>query len=218
MKKLVAIVLTLIIAVCACATVAATGGFVSSPSNNQAPTVVGFKTDLDGCPAVIVCTAYADRDELKTETREKLEDAYETIVNTLDLSLLNEDLTDVAKQLGIDVKDLAVSDMFDISAIGCDLHENHGHFEVELKPTSLKNFVALIHYYKGEWRIVEDVEIDEEGNLVFEEDEFSPFAIVVDIGEEESSLLWLWILLAVLATLIIFFVIWKKSKKDTKEA
>lgn len=213
MKKLFAIVLTLLIAAGACATVFATGGFVSSPSNNQAPVVVDFKTDLDGCPAVIVCTAYADREELKEDTRAKLEDAYETIVNTVNLGVLNEDLEDVAAKLGAKVENLAVSDMFDISAVGCDLHENHGRFEVTLKPTSLKNFVALIHYYKGEWRIIEDVEFDEEGNLVFEEDEFSPFAIVVDVGEEESSLAWLWILLAVCA-LIIFFIIWKKSKKD----
>ena len=213
MKKLFAIVLTLLIAAGACATVFATGGFVSSPSNNQAPVVVDFKTDLDGCPAVIVCTAYADREELKEDTRKKLEDAYETIVNTVNLEVLNEDLEDVAAKFGAKVENLAVSDMFDISAVGCDLHENHGHFEIKLKPTSLKNFVALIHYYKGEWRIIEDVEFDEEGNLEFVEDEFSPFAIVVDIGEEESSLAWLWILIAVCA-LIIFFIIWKKSKKD----
>ncbi len=217
MKKLFALVLTLIIAVCACVCISATGGFVSSPSNNQAPVVVEFKTDLDGCPAVIICTAYADREELGTENREKLEDAYETIVNTMDLSVLNEDLEEIAKQVGANVENLAVSDMFDISAVGCDLHENHGHFEIKLKPTSLKNFVALIHYYKGEWRIIEDVEFDEEGNLEFIEDEFSPFAIVVDIGEEEDSLAWLWILLVICA-LIIFFIIWKKSKKDKKTA
>lgn len=217
MKKLFALVLTLVIAVCACVCVSATGGFVSSPSNNQAPVVVGFETDLEGCPAVIICTAYADREELGTDTRKKLEDAYETIVNAMDLSELCADLEEVAKQFGAKVENLAVSDMFDISAVGCDLHENHGHFKVEIKPTSLKNFVALLHYYKGEWRIVEDVEFNEDGTLEFVEDEFSPFAIVVDIGEEDAGLWWLWILL-VIAALLIFFIIWKKSKKDKKTA
>ena len=218
MKKLVAIVLTAVVALCACFTVGATGGFVSSPSNNQAPTVVGFKTDLEGCPAVIICTAYADREDLETPVREVLEDAYETIITEDDLSVLSEDLTDVADALGIDIEDLAVSDMFDISATGCGLHENHGHFEIKLKPSSLKNFVALLHYYGGKWNVVENVEFDEEGNLTFEEDNFSPFAIVVDVSEEESTMPWLWIVIAALAVAMIIFFIWKKSKKDKKTA
>ena len=210
MKKLFAILMSALMII----SVSASGAFVSSPSANLAPEVVGFINETEDCTATVVCTAYADREELKEETRETLEEAYETVVESADLSVLVEEVEEIATEIGIDVENLAVSDMFDISTSGCDVHIEHGRFVVTLKPTSVKNFVCLLHYHDAEWNVVEDAEIDEDGNLTFSAEGFSPFAIVVELEKDAESINWLWIVIAVICALIIFFIIWKKSKKD----
>lgn len=187
MKKIITICLmiTMVIGMSlgVCAEV---GGFIQSPSNNQAPEIIEAENEAEDCEAVLIITAYADRDELPEEAKAKIEQAYDLIKSNPDLSALNEEVQTIAENLGIDVADLAVSDMFDISATDCNGHEDHGHFDITLKSDTLKNFVCLLHYYNGEWRIVENAEITNNGtHLEFDEDEFSPFAIVVNTNAEQ---------------------------------
>jgi len=160
---------------------AAPGGFVSSPSGNQAPEIVEYHNESKDCKATLDVTPYADRNSLSEDACKKLEDAYSAVVNAKDLTSLSEALNELAKKLGIKASDLAVSDMFDISCNGCDDHENHGAFDITLKAETLKNFVCLLHYYNGEWKVVTDAEVTNNGtHLEFTEKEFSPFAIVVN--------------------------------------
>ena len=57
-----------------------------------------------------------------------------------------------------------------------------------MKSDALKNFVCLLHYYNGEWRIVEDAKVTQNGeHLEFTEKEFSPFAIIVSTEVEEAD-------------------------------
>lgn len=220
MKKIVALIMTLVLVLCLGVTASAEmGGFVESPSNNKAPELVESKNESEDCEAKLLITAYADRDDLPQETIDKLEDAYEIIKSAKDLSELNKKVEDAAKKLGVKVEDLAVSDMFDISSFGCDAHEDHGHFDITLKPDSLKNFVCLLHYYNGAWRVVENAKITKNGtHLEFTEDEFSPFAIVVNTGaagtspetEDNSNIVWYAALMFVSA--VALAIVFKKSK------
>lgn len=225
MKK----VLTVILALCMVLSVglivsAETGAFVQSPSRNQAPTLVESKNESEDCVAKLVITAYTDRNELSEENCAKIEDAYKTIIGTTDLSTLNAKVKEYATKVGTDVKNLAVSDMFDISTTDCGAHEGHGHFDIALKADTLKNYVCLLHYYNGEWRIVENAKITQDGtHLEFTEDEFSPFAIVVNAedlkpvvpqtGDTSNVVLYIIILAVAAVALLAMGIILKKSKK-----
>lgn len=223
MKKIVAIILALVLVFSLSLTAAAElGGFIESPSNNKAPELVSATNEDEDCEAKLLITAYADRHELSEEVIKKLEEAYGIIVKTDDLTELNAKIADFAKKNGVKVSDLAVSDMFDISAVGCDDHEDHGHFDIALKSDTLKNFVCLIHYYEGKWRVVEDAKVTHDGtHLEFTEDEFSPFAIVVNTGAagtspetiDNSNTVWYVAVMVVCALGLI--VVLKKQKKST---
>lgn len=222
MKKIVAIILALVLVFSLSLTaVAELGGFIESPSNNKAPELVSAKNEDEDCEAKLSITAYADRDELSQEIIEKLEEAYGIIVKADDLSELNSKVEDFAKKRGVKVADLAVSDMFDISAAGCNDHEGHGHFDIALKSDTLKNFVCLIHYYEGKWNVVEDAKVTQDGtHLEFTEKEFSPFAIVVNTGAEgtspetidNSNTVWYVAVMVVCALGLL--VVLKKQKKN----
>ncbi len=220
MKKIVALVLTLVLVLGLCLTASAElGSFVESPSNNSAPQLVGAKNEDEDCVARLIITAYADRDDLSEKNHKKLEEAYGIIIKTEDLSKLNKKVADAAKKSGAKVSDLAVSDMFDISSVGCDAHEDHGHFDIVLKADTLKNFVCLLHYYNGEWRVVEDAKVTQNGqHLEFTEEDFSPFAIVVNTAVEGTSpatqdnvnIVWYVAIMAVSA--ISLLIVFKKCK------
>ena len=185
MKKLLVICLAFVLAACMSVSVFATaGGFVSSPSGNTAPELIGGKNESNGCKATLIITAYGDRDQLSADTRQKIEEAYSIIIDTEDLTSLSGDVGTIAEDLGVKTSSLAVSDLFDISSTYCDGHENHGHFDIILKPDALKNFVCLLHYYNGEWHVVEGAEVTHNGeHLEFDAKELSPFAIVVSTEE-----------------------------------
>lgn len=189
MKKLLLLCLMIAIIVSASISVSATtGGFVDSPSLNPAPELVKGEIEDEECEAELVITAYVNRSELPEKERNDIEKAYTIIRGTKDLSTLNEMIATIASDLGVEVADLAVSDLFDISAINCDDHVDHGHFDITLKAETLDNFVCLLHYYNGEWRIVDNAVVTNNGeHLEFEEDEFSPFAIVVYTGDKDIS-------------------------------
>ena len=185
MKKILVFVLTVIFALSASLSVSAEPGkFISSPSNSQSPELIGYENSDEDCTGKLKITSYANRKTLPDEILEKFEEAYRIIASTRDLSTLNTTLTQIADDLGVDISDLAVSDMFDISVIGCDEHADHGHFDITLRADSLKNFVCLLHYYNGSWRIVDSAKVTNNGtHLDFTEKEFSPFAVVVNTGK-----------------------------------
>ncbi len=189
MRKIITVCLAVIMLVSATlAVVAAPGNFVKSPSTNPAPELIEGENVSDDCFAELIITAYVNRDQLPEEDRLIIEGVYKQIVESNDLSALTTDLIDVAAQNGIEVTDLAVSDLFDIQMIDCDSHDGHGHFDIKLKAETLKNFVCLLHYYNGEYHIVDDAKVTEDGeHLVFTETEFSPFAIVVNTSEEDPD-------------------------------
>ena len=230
MKKIFIVCLTLVMLVSMSLSVCAeVGGFIESPSNNQAPQLIEGTNVSEDCVAQLIISAYADRDDLPEDIREKLEEAYKIIRENPDLSALNEDLIELAANIGISVTDLAVSDMFDISATDCESHEDHGHFDITLKSDTLKNFVCLLHYYNGEWRIVDNAEVTNNGtHLEFDEDEFSPFAIVVSTAPIQSGVSQACsncpILLAIIAALslillillLLLLLLARKNKKNDK--
>ena len=183
MKKFMMFCMVVLMLVSLCIPVAAVAGsFVSSPSNNQAPEVIGSENRK--CEAEVIITAYANRDQLSDDKRQALEAAYAEIVGTEDLSTLDKQVEKMANKLGVNVSELAVSDLFDISMTECADHDKHGKFDITLDAETLENFVCLLHYYDGEWNVVKNAKITKDEYLKFTEDEFSPFAIVVYTGEQ----------------------------------
>ncbi len=185
MKKVLALVLALVMLVASSVCVfVVSNNFVESPTGHRAPTlIVGGNTSED-CFAWLEITGYSDRHTVDEETREKMEEAYNQIVSAADLADLCGDLESVAAAFGIPTSTLAVSDLFDISWYGCDDHRTHGTFEVQIQPEILENFVALLHYCNGEWVVISDAEVIGDGDILsFSVDSLSPFAIVVNKGD-----------------------------------
>ncbi len=184
MKKFLVLALSVLLSLTWCLTAFAAGSFITSPSAKGAPELIKAENESEGCEAMLVIKSYAERNSLPDDVREMFEYAYNTIKNTEDLTTLSAKLAQIANEKGYAAGDLAVSDFFDISSTDCEHHDDHGHFDITLKADALKNFVCLLHYYNGEWRVIEDAEVVENGtHLEFTEDEFSPFAIVVYTGE-----------------------------------
>ena len=185
MKRVLMICLIVVMAMAVTLPVfAAAGGFVASPSRNQAPELIEGKNEDDECVSKLVITSYADRTQLAEEVRAGIEEAYTEIMGVQYLDQLNSGIAKVAEDKGVTVESLAVTDMFDITPTECVDHANHGHFSITLEPSALKNFVCLLHFYDGKWNIVEDAKITGNGTrLEFTEDRFSPFAIVVSTGD-----------------------------------
>lgn len=221
MKKALSVVLALVMCLAFSLSVAAApGSFVSSPSGNQAPQLIEGKNESEDCEAGIVITPYSERDTLSEEKRELMENVYDMIVEAADVGDLNGAIETLAKNKGISVESLAISDLFDISYYGCDDHDDHGYFRIKFKAETLKNFVALLHYNNNKWEIVEGTTVEDEVYLSFKADEFSPFAIVVntgtDAGENQTgeSFPWIYVVLMVVAAVgfVVVAYIFKKKK------
>ena len=179
MKKVLALCLTLVMVIAmSVPAFAGPGGFVSSPSGSSAPDLYEYSNTDHNCTATLVITAYADRHTLDDETREELEAAYTEIANSTDITTLNADLAKLAKDMGIDGKKLAVSDLFDVSYYSCPSHSEHGAFHITIKPETLQNFAGLLHRNGDSWELLE-AKVDGE-LLTFVVEDLSPFAIVVD--------------------------------------
>ena len=189
MRKIITVCLAVIMLVSVTlSVVAAPGNFVKSPSTNPAPELIEGVNESEGCTAQLIITPYIERDTLPEEDRLIIEGVYKQIVESPYLSALTEDLIDVAAKLGVEVKDLAVSDLFDVRYIGCDIHQYHGIFRIKIKAETLDNFVCLLHFHEGEYHIVEDAKVTEDGDyLVFTTNKLSPFAIVVNTSEENPD-------------------------------
>ncbi len=188
MKKFLAVCLALVMVISAGVLAFAQGGFVSSPSGNEAPEVEEVIYEEGSCEPDVVVTPYSERDTLDEEKEEDMNEAYKDISENEDLTDMCPGLGGVAAAKGINPENLAVSDLFDVSTYHKLPHEYCGMITVKLSAETLKNFVALLHRAAdGTWEVVADVIIDmNESTLTFSARDFSPFAVVVD--KEASSL------------------------------
>ncbi len=162
---------------------AALGGFIDSPSRNKGTILIEYSCESDDCTAKLVVTPFAERHTLDDATRAKLNAAYDAIVNITDVTTLNADLAVYAAKNNLDAKKLAVSDLFDISYTGCDVHNQHGAFTITVMPETLNNFVGLLHLNGDNWELVSNAKVEKNGDnevLTFTVDELSPFAIVLN--------------------------------------
>lgn len=229
MKKILAICLATIIAVClSVGSFAAPGRFVSSPSGNPAPRLVSFEPTDDECTGQLVVIPYAERDALPADLKTLIETVYAEIAGTDDLTLLSADLSKLASDMNLDSKALAVSDLFDMHIVNCNQHEGHFNFNIVLSAETLDKFVALLHMNEnGEWELVENAKVTNNGeNLEFSVKSFSPFAIVVntegDVSEvppetSDHAIIYFYagiMLVAVLAIVVVFVVIKRRKQKS----
>lgn len=195
-------------------------GFVQSPSNNSAPVVDSeTKNESADCKADVVVTSYADRNKLPADVKKQLEDAYKKISESTDISALSSALKDYCDKNKINTKNLAVSDLFDISYADCDTHDGHGQFTITLKADTLKNFVSLLSYDGTKFEVVEGAKVSADGKkLTFKMDDLKPLAIVVDTtepstGDTFNMGLWIAILSAsVVALAAVLFLGFKRKK------
>ncbi|MBQ7939124.1 MAG: hypothetical protein IJ281_01955 [Clostridia bacterium] len=223
MKKIVALCLTLVMAVSLCLTaIAAPGAFVASPSGNKAPELVSF-TVPDGCNAKLVITPYAERHTLDEATRLVLEEAYKQIANHIQNNDFSKALKAMAESKGMTASELSVSDLFDISYYGCEIHEEHKHqggFTITLKAETLGNLVGVLHMNNKNWENVQVLACDQDAKTVtFYVENLSPFAIVVDNGSGSSTpptgdnaMVYLGVALVAAAGLVFVLVGAKKKK------
>lgn len=207
MKKIFALVLICLMVFATVLPVAA-DEYVASPSLKEAP-----KMEVEGGNGTATLTSYSykDKDKMPEEVRVVIEAAYNTIMNAEAVTDLCPALADMAKKEKMASEDLVISDIFDIDCSEAD----GGSFKVKLTTEEGLNVVALLHYTNGAWEMV-DAKI-KDGVVSFEGDNFSPFAFVVYTGEggNGGSLVWLWIVLAVLVVaavaVVVFFMLKKKK-------
>ena len=222
MKKVFVICLAVIIAATmSFSAFAFGGGFLESPSKKPAPELVSGSSQSEDCEAQIIITAYGDREKLPEATKLKIEYAYSMILGVEHVAELNALVHDIAEERGIALENIAVGELFDISATDCEDHELHGHFDITLKSDSLKNFVCLLHYHGDTWHVVSSAEVTQNGeHLEFDAEELSPFAIVVSTDPVEepadytAAIIAAVASLAVLATIIVVFLKLKGKKKE----
>ena len=188
MKKILAISLMIAMAMTMCvSSFAASGAFVQSPSLNPTPGIEDVDPSDDDCTAEVIVTPYSDKDDLPEEFKERIEEMYEQITSTDDLTKLFDELAKLAEELGIDGNDLAVSDLFNIHIEGCTNHDEHGEFDITLSADTLERFVALIHLNAdGKWEIVDGAKVTNNGeHLKFNFNSAGPLAIVVNTGSDK---------------------------------
>lgn len=222
MKKLV--VMCMAVVMMLSMSVTSFAAFVSSPTANPAPTIKDSYAESEDCDAELVITPYSKRDTLPDSCEDAIENAYNEIKESTDLTALNDDLADLAEKLGIKETELAVSDLFNATWSGCSpedhTEEKHGLFTIELEAETLTNFVGLLHYYNGRWELIDNAEVNQ-GILTFKCDNLlsSPFAIVVDTNPEKTpnsgdmSFVWLWAVIALASGTALVILIKKVNKK-----
>ncbi len=187
MKKLFTTLLALIMVLSLSVTVmAAPNNFVESPSNNRAPIIIDCKNEDEDCVANVVVVPFGDRDKLSDEHKQEIQDAYDQIIGSSDLTDLFTGIDSVLTP-GTITSDLSVSDLFNMHYTDCDLHANHGKFKIELSTETLKGFVGLVQIVDGKWQVVADAKVEDGKYLSFTVKDLSTFAIVVDRTKAEST-------------------------------
>lgn len=215
MKKLLSVCLALAMMLCLGVTAFAEGGFVSSPSANEAPEIVNSSS------SGIIVTPYSNRNQLPSGQLSVLEEAYNSIKQNEDLTKLNSELSGIANGKNVKPENLAVSDLFNVSSKDTNAS---GEYTLTLSADTFKNFVALMAYVNGKWVIVDGAKL-QNGNLVFTASNFGPYAVVVN-GEatlspqtgvneavnSDSTMLFVYAAIT-LVSLCGAAAMWKKSKK-----
>lgn len=218
MKKVLVFGLTLVLIFSMSMTAFAAGAFVSSPSGNNAPTLLEGSNESEDCTGSLKVTSYSDRDELSEKERGYMEKAYEDISSTKDVTSLNGDLGELAGKKNIKKSNLGVSDLFNIGMTGCTDHDDHGKFTIKLSAETLENFVGLLMFDGSAWSLVSDAKI-EDGNLVFTSQNLGNFAVVVNTGANgapqtgDTSNIYLWIMVFAGSALVVVLILLAINKK-----
>lgn len=221
MKKALAIILSLVIVICAGVMAFAQGGFVSSPSGNDAPEVEEVSYEDGSCNPEIIVTPYRERGTLEEEKEEDMNEAYDDIAENEDLTNMCPELENVASAKGIPASRLAVSDLFDVSAYHNGDHDFCGTITITLSAETLKNFVALLHYNSdGTWNVVPDVIVNlDESTITFSAEDFSPYAVVVDTAADSApntgSSIYIPAIVMVISAVSLAVVLFSLKKKQT---
>ncbi len=215
MKKIMVFLTTLIMILSLSVTcVAANGGFVKSPSLNDAPELIEYESIDDECNGRYVITPYGDRDELTDEERKNLEDSYNDIKANEDISGLTPEIEDLAKEKNLKKEKLAISDLFNTHLENCSHQpgESHGVFRVVLSADTLDKYVGLLNYHGGEWKIVKDAKINSDGYLEFIAEDLGPYAIIVNtdgslIPSPPTGDIFPWIAVGLVAMIAVTVVV-----------
>ncbi len=226
MKKfmMICLAVTLVLSLSLTA-LAAPGSFLESPSNNQAPEIVDVTVE---CDAKVIITPYAKRDTLNETQKATLEDAYDSIRDTQDLTTLSDELKQLAEAQNLKGDKLVVSDLFNIHITDCNAENHklhHGDVTVKLKADTLEGFVGLMAYVDGKWQMVEGAAVVD-GVLTFTIKQFGPqygpMAIVVKSYVEppktgDTGLVYLWAGLVAISAAAVVFCLVKMKKSRAKD-
>ncbi len=218
MKKLFSIMLMVVMVLTMAVSVnAAPGGFINSPSFNKTPIIVDFECSDSNWKGEIYITSFGDRNVLELIDRELLEDAYDSIRNSVSISDLIPEISDIAANLNVSPENLGISDLFHIGVSD----STDGSFKIKLDSETLKNFVGLVYYENGKWHVVDGAKI--EGDyLVFTSQLPKAYAIVVDtkslpVDAPVTGDVIPWMLMAVMAAsaagIVIVVVSYKKKSR-----
>ena len=220
MKKISALIFAFAVMLCLSVTAfAAPGAFLESPSANLGPSLHSYENEDGDCTANVIVTPYSKRGSLPTDVKDKLEAAYEDIVESTELANLSEELKNLAKPSTVVTTDR--SDLFDISYSDCVVHDEHGYFDVVLKADTLSRFTALLSKGDNGWELIDNAEvaiIDGQYYLRFSIDTFTPLAIVVDTSAEapdtgDADMTWVYVS-AMVISLAAIVVLVRKSRKQ----
>lgn len=182
MKKTFALVVTVILMLSACIPAfAVNGSFTGSPTNNSDPVLVDVSSTVPGFTGNLVLTSYKNRNNLSEAQKQQLETAYKQIAESSDLTAIVPAIKTIAANAKVEVKDLAVSDLFFAHDESPVVANQSGKYTITMKCDNLDKFVSLLCFNDGKWSVVEDAKVDSNGNLVFTTDVLGSFATVVSI-------------------------------------
>lgn len=202
-KKILAFVMAVAATfVCSASAFAANGEIVYSPSHHgpeadtstsgsatAGTTTPSTSTDQTGTAAKneeqdkYRAVGYSKRSALTAKQRREFIKCYNDVKKHTDLTELTEDIADIAEEQGLDVSDLAVSDIF-YSVLP---KNKESGTRVRVKAPNLDKFVALLCYSNGEWSVVKDAKVNANGKLVFKTKKAAAYAIVIDTTEEDAE-------------------------------
>lgn len=202
-KKILAFVMAVAATfVCSASAFAANGEIVYSPSHHgpeadtstsgsatAGTTTPSTSTDQTGTAAKneeqdkYRAVGYSKRSALTAKQRREFIKCYNDVKKHTDLTELTEDIADIAEEQGLEVSDLAVSDIF-YSVLP---KNKESGTRVRVKAPNLDKFVALLCYSNGQWSVVKDAKVNANGKLVFKTKKAAAYAIVIDTTEEDAE-------------------------------
>ena len=183
MKKLMALCLALTMVMGAALCVSADSA-VPSPSGNNGPKVIIAKVDDTDITPDVKVTPYADRASAPDDVRDNLEAAYAQISGAENVADLNESLKELAKSM-----DLSVSDLFDLR--DSSAARQGAKMSITMSSNTFENFVALMYYDNGAWKLVEDASVTQIGTdyyLAFTSLGAYPYAVLVGTEKEIEAI------------------------------